>query len=211
MASVASKWEWVDHQAHAEVAPESHPQHAHQLQARAKAQRTLRLRTADADAPQPYSPARQLSGFSAPAFGVQRAATDGSGAASSKHVKGDSFDLCVPPTRSHSHRNTRLVHVRSAQDDFQRLGFASPPIPRGFWGDGSEAPACKAWLSKAGVSHAPSHVMRRVPGPHNGSPTHTCCCVCAPTPPTRLPAAFTAYTQGLGTSEPCGTPAGPLP
>jgi hypothetical protein len=97
MASVASKWEWVDYQAHAQPA-ESHPQHAHQLQQRTKAQRTLQPRMEDADAPQPYSPARRGVGFSAPTFSAST--LDGSGVSS----KGDSFDLCVLPPDLHTLR-----------------------------------------------------------------------------------------------------------
>jgi hypothetical protein len=98
MASVASKWEWVDYQAHAQPAPESHLQHPHQLQQRAKAQRTLQLPMQDADAPQPYSPARRGVGFSAPTFSAST--LDGSGVSS----KGDSFDLCVIPPDLHTLR-----------------------------------------------------------------------------------------------------------
>jgi hypothetical protein len=104
MASVASKWEWVDHEAHAQVAPWPDPQHAHQVHSRLKAQRTLQLRTDDADAPQPYSPVRAVR-FDAPSFrgASASAARGGDGATTSSsrsdyNLKGDSSSdyLCVP-------------------------------------------------------------------------------------------------------------------
>lgn len=178
MASVASKWEWVDYQAHAEVAPESHPQHERQLQQRAKAQRTLKLRTADADAPQPYSPARRASGFSAPAF--IPTTLDGAGVSSLKHVKGDTFDLCVLQpdlTTLCAASPSSIAHSKAPPYHSWRLGFSRTAFA---W-DAREAPACQVWLSNdsCALSHHAMRACSAQPSPHR--------VVCGPTAACRLP------------------------